>query len=65
MNFLLEYFDSELVYVVIVCCIILLVVVGGYVYMFLLIMKSDPREREFRKNHGWDNTLIPHKYKDE
>jgi len=65
MNFLLDSFDSELVYVVSVCCVILLVVVGGYVYMFLLIMKSDPREREFRKNHGWDNTLIPHKYKDE
>jgi len=55
----------ELVYVVLVCSVILLVVVGGYVFMFLLIMKSDPREREFRKQHGWKDTLVPHQYKDE
>ena len=55
----------ELFYVVSVCIIILLVVVGGYVFMFLLIMKSDPREREFRKKHGWDNSLVPFKYKDQ
>jgi len=55
----------ELVYVVLVCSIILLVVVGGYVFMFLLIMKSDPREREFRKKHGWDNSLVPFSYKDD
>jgi hypothetical protein len=65
MNFIYEYLNPELVYVVGVCSIILLVVVGGYVFMFLLIMKNDPRECEFRKNHGWDDTLIPHKYKDE
>jgi len=55
----------ELVYVVAVCSVILLVVVGGYVFMFLLIMRNDPRENEFRKKHGWDNSLVPHKYKDE
>ena len=65
MNFIYQYLNPELVYVVFVCSIILLVVVGGYVFMFLLIMKSDPREKEFRKEHGWDNTLVPHKYKDE
>jgi len=65
MNFIFKYLDPELVYVVGVCSIILLVVVGGYVFMFLLIMKNDPREREFRKDHGWDNSLVPHKYKDE
>jgi hypothetical protein len=42
----------------------LLVVAGGYVFMFLLIMKSDPREKEFRKKHGWKDTLVPHQYKD-
>jgi len=55
----------ELVYVVLVCSIILLVVAGGYVFMFLLIMSKDPRENEFRKKHGWDDSLVPHKYKDE
>jgi len=55
----------ELVYVVLVCSVILFVVVGGYVFMFLLIMKSDPKEHEFRENHGWDDTLVPHKYKNE
>lgn len=59
-----QYFDPVLVYVVGVCSIILLVVVGGYVFMFLLIMKNDPREKEFRKKHDWDDTLVPHKYKD-
>ena len=65
MNFIFEYLNPELVYVVGVCSIILLVVVGGYVFMFLLIMRNDPREKEFRKDHGWDNSLVPHKYKDE
>jgi len=60
-----QYFDPVLVYVVGVCSIILFVVVGGYVFMFLLIMKNDPREKEFRKDLDWDDTLVPHKYKDE
>jgi len=65
MNFISQYLNPELVYVVSVCSVILLVVVGGYVFMFLLIMKNDPREREFRKKHDWDNSLVPHRYKDE
>jgi len=55
----------ELVYVVLACSVILFVVVGGYVFMFLLIMKNDPREKQYRKEHNWDNTLVPFKYKDE
>jgi len=65
MNFISQYLNPELVYVVSVCSIILLVVVGGYVFMFLHIMRNDPREQEYRKSHGWDNTLVPHKYKEE
>jgi len=65
MNFIYQYLNPELVYVVFVCSIILLVVVGGYVFMFLHIMRNDPKERQYRKDAGWENTLIPHKYKDE
>ena len=39
--------------------------VGGYVYMFLHIMRNDPREIEFRKNSDEDSSLVPHKYEDE
>ncbi|HHD79465.1 MAG TPA: hypothetical protein ENK98_07535 [Epsilonproteobacteria bacterium] len=65
MNLIYQYLNPELVYVVSVCSVILLVVVGGYVFMFLLIMKNDPKERQFRQKHDWDNSLVPHKYKDE
>ena len=65
MNFIYQYLNPELVYVVSVCSVILLVVVGGYVFMFLLIMKNDPKERQFREHHDWDNSLVPHQYKDE
>jgi len=65
MNFIYEYLNPELVYVVFVCTIILIVVAGGYVFMFLLIMKNDPKEQDYRKDHGWDDTLVPHKYEDE
>ena len=46
------------------CLIILFVVVGGYVYMFLHVMRSDPRELEFRRNAGQDTRLVPHTYKE-
>jgi uncharacterized integral membrane protein len=39
----------------------LIFVVGGYVYMFLHIMRSDPREIEFRKEKNINNDLIPTK----
>jgi len=44
--------------------IVLFVVVGGYVFMFLHVMRSDPRELEFRKNVGQDGRLVPHTYKE-
>lgn len=39
----------------------LVLVVGGYVFMFLNVMRSDPREKDFRKDHGHDSGLIPKK----
>jgi len=39
----------------------LVLVVGGYVFMFLNVMRSDPREKDFRKYHGDDSGLIPKK----
>ena len=41
----------------------LIFVVGGYVYMFLHIMRSDPREIEFRKDKNIDSSLVPSKNK--
>ena len=42
----------------------LITVAGGYVYMFLHVMRSDPRELEFRGNIGQDERLVPHTYKE-
>jgi len=36
-------------------------IVGGYVWFFLHIMRSDPREIEFRKKHGDTYGLVPSK----
>lgn len=41
--------------------IVLLILVGGYVTIFLHIMRSDPREIDFRKVHGEDTGLVPKK----
>jgi hypothetical protein len=45
--------------------VLMVLFVGLYVYMFLNVMRVDPREREFREKHGHDDTLVPHKYKSE
>lgn len=45
--------------------VLMVLFVGLYVYMFLNVMRVDPREREFRAQHGHDDTLVPHKYKSE
>jgi len=45
------------------CLFLLLLVVGGYVYMFLHVMRCDPKELEFRGNIGQDGKLVPHTYK--
>ena len=53
----------ELWTIIPLCILALVVVAGGYVYMFLHIMRSDPREEKFRKNIGQADTLVPHTYK--
>ena len=45
--------------------IFMVIVVGSYLLLFLNVMRVDPREQEFRKTLGHDNTLVPHKYKSE
>lgn len=53
----------ELWMVIVFCLVILFIVVGGYVYMFLHIMRCDPRELEYRDNIGQNDKLVPHTYK--
>lgn len=53
----------ELLIVIPVCLLALIIISGGYVYMFLHVMRSDPRELEFREHTGQDEGLVPHKYK--
>ncbi|MEY3002370.1 MAG: hypothetical protein RLZZ428_745 [Pseudomonadota bacterium] len=52
----------ELYVLIPLCLIVLIVVVGGYVYMFLHVMRSDPRELEFRETLGQDTKLVPRAY---
>ena len=40
---------------------VLIISVGTYVYMFLNVMRTDPREKEFRENAGLKDTLLPSK----
>lgn len=53
----------ELWKIIVFCLIILAIVAGGYTFMFFHIMRRDPKELEFRKHVGEDESLIPHKYK--
>lgn len=55
--------SMELLSIIPLCIIALMIVVGGYVYMFLHVMRCDPRELEFRENLGQDSRLVPHTYK--
>lgn len=52
----------ELLYIIPFCIMALLFVVGGYVYMFLHVMRCDPRELEFREDMGQGHGLVPHTY---
>jgi len=53
----------ELWQIIIFCLILLAIVAGGYVFMYFHILRTDPRELEFRKHLGQDNGLIPRKDK--
>jgi hypothetical protein len=53
----------DLIVIIPICLAILAVVVGGYVFMFLHVMRCDPKELEFRGNIGQNDRLVPHTYK--
>lgn len=53
----------NLIWLLTLVFVFLVIVVGGYVWMFLNVMRTDPREQHFREKHGHDDTLIPHKYR--
>ena len=53
--------DVNLYIVIPVTLIIFIYWVGGFVYMFLNIMRSDPREIEFRQDSGQSMGIIPKK----
>lgn len=52
-------------FIVGVSLIILGIVAGGYLFMFLHVMRSDPKELEYRGKNGEKNNLIPYKYKNQ
>ncbi len=49
----------ELWKIILFSLVVLTIVVGGYVFMFFHIMRRDPKELEYRKHIGQDNSLIP------
>ena len=51
--------EVSLIELLVIVFIGLVTIVGGYVYFFLKVMESDPREKEFRKNHGDTYGLTP------
>lgn len=55
--------ESDLFYIIPLCIGGFILWVGLYVYMFLTIMRVDPREQEFRKRSGLTNKLLPSKGK--
>lgn len=55
--------SMDLWMVIVFCLIILFIVVGGYVYMFLHVMRCDPRELQYRETIGQNDKLVPHTYK--
>ncbi len=52
---------SDLLYIIPLCLGGFAIWVGLYVYIFLTIMRIDPREQEFRKKSGLTNKIIPTK----
>jgi len=51
--------DAELLSLLAKVFAFMLFFVGGYVYMFLNVMRSDPKEIKFRKDKNIDLGLIP------
>jgi len=55
--------DINLYVVIPISLIVLIYWVGGFLFMFLNIMRSDPREIEFRKNSNQSMGIIPRQLK--
>jgi len=51
--------ETAILIILIKAFIFLVLLVGGYVYMFLHIMRSDPREIDYRKKHNLNDNLLP------
>ena len=51
--------EVSLISLLVIIFIGMCIIVGGYVYFFLKIMESDPREKQYRDKHGFDYGLAP------
>jgi len=51
--------DINLWLILPVCGVALIFWVGLYVFMFLTVMRVDPKEQEFREGGSLTNTLLP------
>jgi len=51
--------DIDLFVVIPIASLVFIYWVGGFVFMFLNIMRSDPREIEFRKNSNQSMGILP------
>ena len=55
--------DSELFYLLLKVFAFMIFFVGGYVFMFLNVMRTDPKEIKFREEQGLNTGLVPAKKK--
>jgi uncharacterized protein YpmS len=51
--------DINLWVIIPLCLVAITFWVGLYVFMFLTVMRVDPREQEFREGSSLTNTLLP------
>ena len=52
---------AELFYLLLKVFAFMIFFVGGYVFMFLNVMRTDPKEIQFREENGLDLGLVPSK----
>lgn len=52
---------EELFYLLLKVFAFMIFFVGGYVFMFLNVMRTDPKEIQFREENGLDLGLVPSK----
>ncbi len=53
--------DSELFYLLLKIFAFMIFFVGGYVFMFLNVMRTDPKEIKFRKQTNLNLGIVPSK----